>query len=184
MAQEILAIITNQQLDIDLEIVHFAEQGCTIIPLNIRSSHIEDFINEAIKFDYIGDLLIHLESKDGFGWNNGDCTDPGDEIDYHHSLKTLIDRIRSMKLENFVLHYFSDFASMPADEYFIAVLEGKIVKESAMIRYNGLDLEDYQYFTQQIGMNPHWFSDETKYFRYADAEEVYRSQKSHETKRS
>ncbi len=178
MGQEITAIITNQPLEIDKGIVHFKEGACVIIPININPYHLEHFIGQALKFSRIDELLDDLELKNGSDWNIEDYTDPEEEDGYGHSLKTLIDWIRTMGLQNFILEHYSDFASIPTDGYFVFIRGGEIVKESAMFRIDGLDADDYIPFLHEIGLYPppYWFADEAKYQWYSNAEEMYRAQ--------
>jgi|GEM_PF-6852613 len=176
MGQEISALITNQQLEIDREIVHFAAQECTIIPLDIDPAHVEYFVTQAAQFDRLEDLLLHLEMKDGSDWDNGSNADIYGDGPCQHTLTTVISWIRSMQLQHFILEYYSDFASQAMDCYFVLVLNGNIVKKSVMIGDYGIDWDAYVDFTQQLGVDHYWYCDETKYFRYSNAEEVYRSQ--------
>ncbi len=173
MAQEITAIITNQDLEIDQAIVHFKEQACTIIPLEIHPSHIEYFVSQAVHFERLEDFLNYLENSTD--WNIEAWCNPDDEFDNRHSMKTLINRIRSMKLDNFIIEHFSDFGSNPTDGYFIAVIDGEIRKESAMSSAEGLAPNSvYEQCRKLMDLNHYWFTNEDRYHSYHHAEESYR----------
>ncbi len=168
MGQKICAIITNEKSQYNKDLVHFFEENIVIIPLDLNGSIIEYFIKEADNFNTIKEYLQYLKTLPIYDTQENSSN-------YEHNIKSIVDIIETYELETFSIRYYTEWADIPDDDFYIAVINGEIKKDS-------LVLEDEKYignynnrgkYNNIIGLNFSWVSNEERYFDFYNAKEAY-----------
>ncbi len=159
MGQEISAIITNQTVEIEKNIVHFVEKGCTIIPLNVSPSTINLFVEEAKKYQDLYALINFLKLDD-------DWKDDTEMI-------TIVEIIENLALHSFMVELHSEWAGLDAELSFVAIRNDKIISESVMSNYDDFSWEIYDKYKGLFGLKFYWWANEDRYYFYSYALEEY-----------
>jgi len=168
MGQEICAIITDKKSKYDQNLIHFFEEDIVIIPLDLGGSTIKYFIQEADNFNTVKEYLSYLKTLPIYNITEN-------LSDREHNITSIIDIIETYELENFSLQYYTEWGDMPADDFYIAVINGKIKKDSIVLedeRFTG-NYSNKTKYNNIIGLNFSWLSNEEKYFNYDRAKKAY-----------
>jgi len=168
MGQQICAIITEKNILIENNIVHFVEDNFTVIPINLDDA-VSFFIDNIGDFISINDYCTFLKTTDEY------LNDKVENEKEHHTLKTLIEIIETYKLNNFIIEYYSEWADIPEDNLCIAVINGEIKKQSIykMWGEESKDNINIEEFYELIGADRRWIANESRYFNYSDAKFVF-----------
>ncbi|TFF38286.1 hypothetical protein [Mucilaginibacter psychrotolerans] len=165
MGQEITAILTNQKLSIPKVVVHFQEGECLIIPVNLGFSATSELIQSAANFDSWTDFIAFVNDNE-----NGRKRD-----DDSWSIEDLIALIRSLGLHTFIIEHYSEWAGIPADYCFAAVIEDSVIRESIVDGQtdwvNSSRIESYYGL---MGLSGYWVANEDRYFSFRQAARSYR----------
>ena len=169
MGQQICAIVTDKKIQYEKDLVHFFEEDIVIIPLDLRGNIIEYFIREAYNFNTIKEYLLYLEKLPIYDIQ-------GNSSDYEHNITSIIDIIQKYELENFSIRYYTEWADIPDDDFYIAVINGKIKRDSIVLdddKYFG-NYSNREKYNNIIGLNFSWIANGERYFNYDNAKEAYR----------
>ncbi|MBP2617683.1 hypothetical protein [Chryseobacterium jejuense] len=168
MGQNITCLITDQHLELDKNMIHFKIRDVLFVPFDIIGSSVSWFIEEAQKYDIAQDLFDYFKQYK-----------PDDLVlwgaDEKHTALDIIKLIEEYKISNFIIEHSSDFASMPMDNYFLGVSDGKIIKDSIVFdendssKKNCANIEKYR---EKIGLNFNWIGMD-KFHAYSFAEKEY-----------
>lgn len=167
MGQDISCFITDQSIELDKSIVHFKIRNVLFVPFDIPGSSISWFIEEALKYDHLQDLLDHFrkyQPDDLLLWGE----------DEKHTVLDIIKLIEEHHIKNFLIEHTSDFGDMPMDDYFLGVFDDKIVKDSIIfdeysLKKNYSNIEKYR---EKLGLNFNWIG-MNKFHAYSFAEKEY-----------
>jgi hypothetical protein len=168
MGQLICAIITDKKSQYDKDLVHFFEEDVVIIPVDLDGNTIEYFIREADNFNTIKEYLLYLKTLPIYNII-------GNTSDYKHNIASIIDIIETYELENFSIRYYTEWGDMPVDDFYIAVINGKIKKDSIVLeddKYIG-NYSHRKKYDKIIGLNLSWIAKEDRYYNYKKAKKAY-----------
>ncbi|WP_035649695.1 hypothetical protein [Flavobacterium sp. ASV13] len=168
MGQKICAIITDKKCQYDKELVHFFEENIVIIPLDLNGSTIEYFIKEADNFNTIKEYLQYLKTLPIYDTQTY-------STDYDHNITSVVNIIETYELKNFSIRYYTEWADIPDDDFYIAIINGEIKKDSIVLEDDKY-IENYnnrEKYNNIIGLNFSWIANEKRYFNYNNAKEVY-----------
>lgn len=167
MGQDISCFITDQSIELDKSIVHFKIRNVLFVPFDIPGSSISWFIEDAQKYDHVQDLLDDFKQYQ-----------PDDLVlwgaDEKHTVLDIIKLIEEHHIKNFLIQHTSDFASMPVDDYFLGVFDGKIMQDSIIFdddslkeKYSNIDT-----YSEKLGLTFNWIG-MNKFHAYSFAEKEY-----------
>jgi len=162
MGQRICAIITGKKVGLPKDVVHFLEKDAVVIPLDLDLSNIRLFVDGAGEFDDIIEYIGHLK---------GIPQDENDQ-DYKNNLPDLLALIESHKLRNFIFEYYSEWADVPDEILFMAVIDGKIKKDSIYQSGTSANPKNKAYY-DLVGCESSWYATEERYFCYDDSVAAY-----------
>jgi transcription elongation factor Elf1 len=174
MGQQICAIITEKNIQIGKDIVHFVEDNYTVIPINLGISF---FIDNIKNFSSIDKYCTFLKTTDEYVNEKveNEDNDDDEEEEESHTLKSLIEIIETYKLNNFIIEYYSEWADTVEDNLCIAIINGEIKKQSIyrMWKENNNDNINIEEFYKLIGAERNWIANESRYFNYSRAKFIY-----------
>lgn len=178
MGQNISALITNKKASYSKDLVHFYEEDAIIIPLNVESHIVRFLIEFASRYNNITDCINYLKAL-SFDENTTELNGLYGNEEYQYVL-TLIDVIEKYQLESFSLTYYSEWADVPDDCYYMAVIENKIMKDSLNVSYSDVVTGLYvdgaeEKYNKMLGCYSYWVANESRYYSYDDAFEDYSS---------
>ncbi|AZB07525.1 hypothetical protein EG344_01040 [Chryseobacterium sp. G0162] len=168
MGQDITCLITDQPLELDKDIVHFKIRDVLFVPFDIMGSSISWLIEDAYQYETAQDLFSYFKQyqpDDLILW----------DTDEKHTVLDIIKLIEDHDIRNFIIEHTADFASMPMDDYFLAVLDGKIIKDSIVFDENDFSKMNYaniEKYREKIGLNFNWIGMD-KFHAYSFAEKEY-----------
>ncbi|QLC67699.1 hypothetical protein LPB248_15710 [Flavobacterium sp. LPB0248] len=168
MGQKICAIVTNEKNKYNKNLVHFFEENIVIIPLNLSGNTIEYFIKEADNFNTIKEYLQYLKTLPIYDIRTN-------STDYEDNITSIVDIIETYELKNFSIRYYTEWADIPDDDFYIAVINGEIKKDSIVLeddKYIG-NYNNREKYNNIIGLNFSWITNENRYFNYNSAREEY-----------
>lgn len=174
MGQEICAIITDIK-NIERELVHFFEDNVVIIPLNMDYWILDYFLENAKNFVEITDYINFLQSINIPPQSHRDNFEK-EQL----SITTLIKIISKHDLKNFILTYYSEWADIPDNFIYMAVINGNICHDSIFTELKDEDSEtsytegSVEKYNKLLGLDPQWFGNQDRYFNYNTAEQKYR----------
>ncbi|MFD2939913.1 hypothetical protein [Flavobacterium notoginsengisoli] len=168
MGQIICAIVTDKKCQYDKNLIHFLENDVVIIPLKIDGNTIQYFISEADNFDNIIDYIKHLKSLPFY-----DILGASSESE--QNINSIIEIIKTYSLENFSIEYYTEWADIPDDNFYIAIINGKIKKDSIVLEEEKFfgNYNNKKKYNEIIGLNFSWVANEERYFDYENAKEAY-----------
>ncbi|MNK93606.1 hypothetical protein D3C87_1137750 [compost metagenome] len=126
MGQKICAIITDKKTQYEKDLVHFFEENIVIIPLDLNGSTIEYFIKEADNFNTRKEYLQYLKTLPIYDTQTN-------STDYDHNITSIVNIIETYELKNFSIRYYTEWAGIPDDDFYIAVINGEIKKDSIVL---------------------------------------------------
>lgn len=172
MGQKICAIITEKNILINKNIVHFVEDNFIVIPINLNVSF---FIYNIGDFLSIKDYCTFLKSTDEYLKDKVENEYDDEDEEDNHTLKTLIEIIETYKLNNFIIEYYSEWADIPEDNLCVAVINGEIKKQSIykMWGEENNDIINIEEYYKLIGANRSWIANESRDFNYRYAKFMY-----------
>lgn len=168
MGQDITCLITDQPLELDKDIVHFKIRDVLFVPFDIMGSSISWLIEDSYQYETAQDLFSYFKQyqpDDLILW----------DTDEKHTVLDIIKLIEDHDIRNFIIEHTADFASMPMDDYFLAVLDGKIIKDSIVFDENDFSKKNYaniEKYREKIGLNFNWIGMD-KFHAYSFAEKEY-----------
>ncbi|WP_250254350.1 hypothetical protein [Chryseobacterium sp. Marseille-Q3244] len=168
MGQDITCLITDQPLELDKDIVHFKIRDVLFVPFDIMGSSISWLIEDAYQYETAQDLFSYFKQyqpDDLILW----------DTDEKHTVLDIIKLIEDHDIRNFIIEHTADFASMPMDDYFLAILDGKIIKDSIVFDENDFSKKNYaniEKYREKIGLNFNWIGMD-KFHAYSFAEKEY-----------
>lgn len=168
MGQDITCLITDQPLELDKDIVHFKIRDVLFVPFDIMGSSISWLIEDAYQYETAQDLFSYFKQyqpDDLISW----------DTDEKHTVLDIIKLIEDHDIRNFIIEHTADFASMPMDDYFLAILDGKIIKDSIVFDENDFSKKNYaniEKYREKIGLNFNWIGMD-KFHAYSFAEKEY-----------
>ncbi|AZA89135.1 Uncharacterised protein [Chryseobacterium nakagawai] len=168
MGQDITCLITDQPLELDKDIVHFKIRDVLFVPFDIMGSSISWLIEDAYQYETAQDLFSYFKQyqpDDLISW----------DMDEKHTVLDIIKLIEDHDIRNFIIEHTADFASMPMDDYFLAILDGKIIKDSIVFDENDFSKKNYaniEKYREKIGLNFNWIGMD-KFHAYSFAEKEY-----------
>ncbi|MFD1601845.1 hypothetical protein ACFSJW_17510 [Flavobacterium artemisiae] len=168
MGQKICAIVTEKKYKYDKNLIHFLENDVVIIPLKIDGNTIQYFIKEADNFDTIIEYIEYLKSLPFYNIMGGSS-------ESEQSINSIIDIIETYKLEDFSIEYYTEWADIPDDNFYIAVINGKIKKDSIALEEEKFfgNYNNKKKYNEIIGLDFSWVANEERYFDYENAKESY-----------
>ncbi|MDY0987619.1 hypothetical protein SOM12_09360 [Flavobacterium sp. CFBP9031] len=168
MGQKICAILTNEKSQYNKDLVHFFEESIVIIPLDLNGSTIEYFIKEADSFNTIKEYLQYLKTLPIYETQ-------ANSSDYEHNIKSIVDIIETYELKTFSIRYYTEWADIPDDDFYIAIVNGEIKRDSIVLedeKYIG-NSNNREKYNNLIGLNSSWIANENRYFNYNHAKKEY-----------
>ena len=172
MGQEICAIITEKNISIENDIVHFVEDNYTVIPINSGISFFIDNIGDYIS---INDYCTFLKTTDEYLNEKveNEYEDEDEDEDENNTLKFLIEIIETYKLNNFIIEYYIEWADTPVENLCIAIINGEI-KKNSIYKMSDEDSENnIEGYYNLIGADSSWLANENRYFNYRRAKKMY-----------
>jgi hypothetical protein len=175
MGQDISAIITNQDLDIPTDIVHFIENGITIIPVDIPGWCIGQLVEEARHvssgnlYEWLENIKKHMDHYD-------DTDDEGEPF-HKHSIKTAVKIIEDLGLHTFMIQHESDHADIPVDYHFMAIIDKQIQPFSlnSFVFMQAPPENMIEYYYGLMGLRHYWHGDSARYRYYDASKHTYES---------
>ncbi len=168
MGQKICAIVTDKKYKYDKNLIHFLENDAVIIPLKTDGNTIQYFIKEADNFDTIIEYIEYLKSLPFYNIMGGSS-------ESEQSINAIIDIIETYKLEDFSIEYYTEWAEIPDDNFYIAVINGKIKKDSIVLEEEKFfgNSNNKKKYNEIIGLNFLFVANEERYFDYENAKKSY-----------
>lgn len=171
MGQDITCLITDQPVELDKNIVHFKINDVLFIPFGILGLTISWFIEEAKNYDTAQELFNYFK---GYQSDDPDNMDLSCGEDEKHTILDIIKLIEDHSISNFIIEHTSDFADMPVDDYFLAIANGKIIKDSIVCDEREASKKNYAHikkYREQIGLDFNWIGmDQFHSYRFAEQE--------------
>ncbi len=168
MGQIICAIVTDKKCQYDKNLIHFLENDVVIIPLKIDGNTIQYFIRGADNFDNITDYIKHLKLLPFY-----DIL--GTSSESEQNINSIIEIIKTYNLENFSIEYYTEWADIQDDNFYIAIINGKIKKDSIVLEEEKFfgNYNNKKKYNEVIGLNFSWVANEERYFNYENAKKAY-----------
>ncbi|WP_223608135.1 hypothetical protein [Chryseobacterium sp. OSA05B] len=166
MGQDITCLITDKDIKLNNNVVHFKVRGFTFIPFNICC---DLGLGEAKDFEFLSDYILHLESKDNFENYTYDRDNDHCDLD-------IFKMIKDHHIENFIIEHHSEWADIPADYYFMHVTDGRIIKnsivfdESERSKNNKANVPESK---RKFGLNFDWLANTDLFYSYFHANRMY-----------
>ncbi|SFN39040.1 hypothetical protein SAMN05421594_2512 [Chryseobacterium oleae] len=177
MPQQILCIITPQEINLHKSIVHFKINELSFIPVDF--SLIDRFIKDSQNFRFLKDYFEHIKLQDNF---KEAVFDEDDEPEAH-----LMKLIEDYRIDHFIIEDYYEWEYTPFEslrekgylrsfEYsFMYVKSGEIISadsslfddENPQIRY-----ADTQKYRKELGLDFDWLSQE-KFYSYDCSKKEY-----------
>ncbi|KMQ61449.1 hypothetical protein ACM46_15645 [Chryseobacterium angstadtii] len=166
MGQDITCLITDKNLELNRDIVHFKVQGFTFIPFNTSC---DLGLEEAKDFEFLKDYIRYLESRDSF--ENYTYNRDNDHCDID-----IFRMIKNYQIENFIIEHHSEWADIPVDYYFMQVTEGRIVKNSLVFDESEQSKTNKAHVPESkrnFGLHFDWLANTDLFYSYFHADRVY-----------
>lgn len=176
MAQLICALIVLDDTVVPPEIVHFRENRAFVIPLDpdrydIYWPSLSVFIAHVFSCD---DLSTALNTSSAVQ----DKYDDDEEELFTYDFSALASLIKKINPDRFILEYYEDFADITVHQFYLTVIDGKVVREATCF-YDGEfelnpEFDEYQAHRALInqGTKISWLNHE-KYRSYDHAKRIY-----------
>lgn len=172
MGQDITCLITDKNIELDPNIVHFKVKGFTFIPFETSASW---GIKMARDFDRLSDYLLYLESEHDL--NDCHYNRSGDHYDLD-----IFKIVKDYQIESFIIEHHYEWADLPVDYYFMQVVDGTIIKntlvfdESECSKNNKSAIKDSK---KNFGLTFDWMDMTQLFYSYYHSERFYSQQQIH-----
>lgn len=166
MGQNITCLITDKNIEIDKNIVHFKIKGLTFIPFDINSDFVSIFIEDAKDFTLIKDYINYLKSENAF-------IEPDEE---EHTDEHIVKMIDKLGLDNFILEHYYEFGDIPVETYFMYVKNGEIIADSLAFdeeKFSRNNLSHKKKYYEDLNIDFSWIAMEDVFHSYRQAKENY-----------
>jgi hypothetical protein len=175
MSQSIAALITNQYIPFDDSIIQFIFGEVQILPLNIDHYDLEDFVNEAKKFNRFTDYLAYLNTHPIIPVPP-DISEEDNE-GYAMEIAPLLDLFNNYPLHSFIVEYYEEVGETPTRNYFMIVINGEIIHNTILSEDDKSDWSLMEESCKKIKYQPNWVALESYFRSYETAEAIYLSLK-------
>ena len=171
MGQNITCLITNKNIEVDKNIVHFRINNVLFVPFEILTS-LSGFIENAKDFENISELFDD--------YNKYTAEDLiFDDHEERHSVLDIIKFVNDYQIEDFIIEHSSDFADIPVDSFFMTVMNNKIMKDSLVFDEEQFSMNNaihnIEKYTAFFNSKITWAAD-SKFHSYPTAERHYKNQ--------
>ncbi|PIF45610.1 hypothetical protein CLU96_2619 [Chryseobacterium sp. 52] len=166
MGQDITCLITDKNIELDKNIVHFKVRGFTFIPFETSASW---GIEMAKDFDLLSNYILYLESEHHLN----DCryNRNGDHFDLD-----IFKMVKDYQIENFIIEHHYEWADIPVDYCFMQVADGAITKNSLVYdesEYSKGNWAHVQESKTNFGLNFDWLAMTDLFYSYFHSERFY-----------
>lgn len=152
MSQQICYIITPIEVKVPIDIIHFKEKNCIVIPLLIDDNDFDKMVfsasNASNIFEFMEDAIIHFI--------------------YEYPTRKAFEFIKNAKIETFGIVYYYGHFFIPDDSKPVLFINDKRID----IPWNNFENEIHERLESQFSVSE-LINNEIKYRSFYNAEEFY-----------